>query len=372
MLADVVQVESGKVVILDDELVNVTTLKMLLEDAGFSDVVATTFPGEALALCRSAAVDLLILDVNMPQMDGFEVMRQLGEMRLSPPPVVLMLTAQSSVEFRRKALVGGARDYVTKPFDTVELFARVRNLLEMKLLQDRMRNQQYILEEVVKKRTQALLETQESLLRSRLEIVHRLGRAAEYRDNETGNHIIRMSRTCDLLARSIGMPEHECDLLLHASPMHDIGKIGIPDSILLKPGKLTADEWGIMKSHTRIGADILEGTDSELLKMAATIALYHHERWDGSGYPEGLKETEIPLPGRICAAADVFDALLSERPYKKAWSIPEALQYLKAESGRHFDPEIVRHFLLNQNAIVRVYHAYSDVAEAAPHFQSNL
>jgi putative two-component system response regulator len=219
-----------------------------------------------------------------------------------------------------------------------ELLARVRNLLEVHRYQTHLRRQNVVLEEKVRERTRELHDT-------RLEIIHRLGRAAEYRDNETGLHIIRMSRYSQTLGRLAGLDDEEADLLLHASPMHDIGKIGIPDRILLKPGKLDPDEWTVMQTHARIGADLLDGHPAPLLRMARDIALTHHEKWDGSGYPDGRRGEEIPLVGRIVAVADVFDALTSARPYKPAWPLEKALDYIRAQRGRHFDPALAGLFL---------------------------
>jgi putative two-component system response regulator len=210
-----------------------------------------------------------------------------------------------------------------------------------------------ILEQKVRERTRELEET-------RMEIIRRLGRAAEYRDNETGLHIIRMSKFSQILGQATGMSDQDSGMLLNASPMHDIGKIGIPDSILLKPGKLDADEWEIMKTHSSIGAKILSGHPSELMQMAREIALTHHEKWDGSGYPGGLSGEEIPLSGRIVALADVFDALTSERPYKKAWAVDDAVSFIKENSGKHFDPTLVELFIDRLDEIIEVRDKYAE------------
>jgi putative two-component system response regulator len=250
---------------------------------------------------------------------------------------VIVLTAAQEKQTRLRALSEGAKDFLTKPFDLVEATSRIRNILEVTLLHKRQRDQNRVLERLVRKRTQELHET-------RLEIIRRLGRAAEYRDNETGLHIVRMSHFSAIIGRAAGMSEYEADLMLNASPMHDIGKIGIPDRILLKPGKLDAEEWEIMKTHAAIGARILSGHESELMEMAQMIALSHHEKWDGSGYPHGLRGEEILLEGRIVALADVFDALTSERPYKKAWPLEQAFAEIRRLSGIHFDPHLVEVF----------------------------
>jgi putative two-component system response regulator len=294
----------------------------------------------------------------MPVMDGYQVMKLLDSSLQGQVPPIMVLTAQHDQQYRSRALTGGARDYVTKPFDRAELLARVRNLLEVQLLQRYMLNQKDALEFMVSERTREIQET-------RLQVIRRLGRAAEYRDNETGLHIVRMSQISMVIGRASGMSSRQCDVLLNASPMHDIGKIGIPDNILLKPGKLTDDEWVIMKQHPLIGADILSGDQSELLVMAQLIALAHHEKWDGSGYPSGLSGTNIPVEGRIVAIADVFDALTSERPYKQAWPIEEAVQYIKDNSGKHFDPQLTSYFIDNLDEIIEISHRYAEPVEGS-------
>jgi putative two-component system response regulator len=268
------------------------------------------------------------------------------------PPIVI-LTAQHGRDYLLKALAAGARDFIGKPFDRTELLMRVRNTLEVQLAHRMVHDQKAVLEEMVRARTEALNQ-------SRLQVVRRLGRAAEYRDNETGLHIIRMSQFSALLAKSLGWSATDCELMLHASPMHDVGKIGIPDAILLKPAKLDPDEWEIMKTHSTIGADILDEGDSDLLRLASIIALSHHERWDGSGYPHGRAGEAIPQAGRIVAVADVFDALTSSRPYKKAWLVEEAVAFIHDNTGTHFDPEVVAHFHQCQPEILAIRGRYME------------
>lgn len=234
-------------------------------------------------------------------------------------------------------LASGAKDFVSKPFERLEVLFRARNILEVRLLHKQLINHNEILEQKVMKRTAQLAEAQ-------LKLIECLGKAAEFRDNETGMHVIRMSRASHLLAKTMGLPSEDCELILHASPMHDIGKIAIPDDVLLKPSQLKGDEWTKMKTHAEIGAEILESYDSELMQLAAVIARTHHERWDGSGYPAGLKREEIPLCTRIVSVCDVFDALTSTRPYKEAWPTEKAVNYLFSESGKHFDPYVVMSF----------------------------
>jgi putative two-component system response regulator len=329
---------AARILIVDDEPVNLKLLGRMLRDQGYRNLVQVQDARTVVDVYREAPVDLILLDLNMPHVDGFGVMEQLRELRDPLLPPIVVLTAQTGREFLLRALHGGARDFITKPFERPELLVRVRNLLEIHLAHRITHDQKNLLEAMVRERTAELRET-------RLQVVQRLGRAAEYRDNETGNHILRMSHSAVLLARRLGFDEVQCELLLHASPMHDIGKIGIPDHILLKPGKLTAEEWEIMKTHTTIGAHILEGDDSELLNFAREIAISHHEKWDGGGYPHGLAGEAIPLSGRIVAIADVFDALTSERPYKKPWPVEEAVAYIREQSGSHFEPRIVKEFL---------------------------
>ncbi len=348
---------AAKILLVDDEPANIKLLDRTLGTFGYQNIITTTDPRSVLGLFQQHPFDLIILDLNMPYLDGFEVMRQLHELgRLDMPPI-LILTAQHDQEHRVRALRGGAHDYVTKPFAVDELLARVRNLLQVQLYQKSIRGRNQLLEERVRERTRELYDT-------RLQIVRRLGRAAEFRDNETGLHIVRMSKMSVVLGEASGLSSAECELLLNASPMHDIGKIGIPDQILLKPGKLESNEWEIMKTHTTIGAEILSGDDSELLSMARIIALCHHEKWDGSGYPHGLVGENIPLVGRIVALADVFDALTSERPYKKAWPLDAAMQYVEDNRGKHFDPRLVDLFQTSLPDILTIKDQFAEPGHA--------
>lgn len=331
-------IKDSRILIVDDEEANVRLIEKILSLGGYHNYYSTTDSTKAVELYKQQQPHLILLDLNMPQFDGFDVMHQLTITESSDNfPSILVLTAQTDRDTRIRALNSGAKDYVHKPFDRVELLSRIRNHLEVKRLHETIQQQNNFLEDKVAERTHELQKT-------RLEVIHRLGLAAEYRDSETGFHIIRMSKISAELAKAVGLSDAECELILNSSPMHDIGKLGIPDSVLLKPGKLDAAEWEIMKAHTIIGAEILSGGDSELLIQAKLIAMTHHERWDGSGYPKGLKGEEIPLVGRIVALADVFDALTSERPYKEAWSVTEAKNYILEMSGKQFDPKLVEIF----------------------------
>lgn len=347
------EIEKARILIVDDEPANLKLLDKMLATQGYTQRVLLQDPREVVDSYRSARADLILLDINMPYLDGYQVMAQLRELNDPLLPPILILTAQHGRDFLLLALAAGARDFVTKPFDRNELLMRVRNLLEAQLAHRLLHDQKTVLEELVRIRTAELHHT-------RLQVVQRLGMAAEYRDEETGNHILRMSHICVVLARALGWEEEQCDLMLNASPMHDIGKIGIPDAILLKPGRLEAAEWDIMKTHAAIGARLLDGDTSSLMRLAREIALTHHEKWDGSGYPNGLAAEAIPIAGRIAAVADVFDALTSARPYKKAWSVDDAVTFVRNNSGQHFDPALVDAFLKNLPAILSIRGRYLD------------
>jgi len=345
--------EEASILIIDDEPANLKLLNKMLRSVGYNKLCLIQDPREVLKQYQQCRPDLILLDINMPHMDGFDVLNKLKELNDPLLPPIVVLTAQTGREYKLRALTEGARDFISKPFDQTELQARVRNLLDVHLAHRLMHDQKNVLDAMVRERTEELRHT-------RLQVIQRLGRAAEYRDNETGSHIIRMSQFSMLIAQIMGLSQDQCDLILHASPMHDIGKIGIPDHILLKPGKLDPDEWEIMKGHSLIGATLLEGDDSALIQMARSIALTHHEKWDGSGYPRGLAGPDIPIEGRIVAIADVFDALTSERPYKKAWSVEDAVNLIRDGANSHFDPRIVECFLEVLPEILVVRTQYSD------------
>ena len=281
----------------------------------------------------------MVLDLHMPHMDGFEVMERVrSALRPGRYFPILVLTGDQDPEVRQRALAVGATDFLTKPFNGVEVILRVKNLLEVHLLQKRLRRQNETLEERVEVRTRELAGAQ-------VEILRRLALAAEYRDDVTGHHAERVGVLSSLLGRMVDLSESQVQLLRRAATLHDVGKIGIPDAILMKPGPLTPPEFEVMKSHTEIGARILSGSRFPLLRMAREVALHHHDRWDGTGYNEGFAGEEIPLVGRIVAVADVFDSLTHERPYKGASSVPDAIQAIRDGSESHFDPAVVEAFL---------------------------
>lgn len=344
---------SARILVVDDERANLILMDRLLRAEGYTDLVLIEDPREVIAAYQEARTDLLLLDIRMPHLTGFEIIDQLVALNDPLMPPILVLTAEHSHDHLLRALQAGARDFIGKPFDRAEVLVRVRNMLDVQLAHRMTFDQRHLLERLVHDRTREIRET-------RLQVVQRLGRAAEYRDNETGLHILRMSHTSALLARRLGWDEARCEVMLHASPMHDIGKIGIPDSILLKPGRLTPEERRIMQTHTTIGGDILSGGESDLLRMARDIALTHHEKWDGSGYPRGLAGEAIPMAGRIVALADVFDALTSERPYKKAWEVEEALQWIRESADGHFDPRLTELFFRVLSEILAIRERFSE------------
>ena len=341
------EIMNGRILIVDDKQENILLLEDILNKAGYKSVLSTSDPRDVLDLFVSFQPDLLLLDINMPHMSGFEVMEQIKEVFKSDYLPVLVLTAYHDRETRLHALRIGARDFVSKPFDNEEVLCRIRNLLEVTLAHRHIKNSNTLLDQEVESKTRELHET-------RLEIIRRLGLAAEFKDRETANHIIRMSKICQILGVACGLSEKEGELILNASPMHDVGKIGIPDNILMKPDKLDSDEWETMKGHPEIGYRLLDGHSSEIMNAAKVIALTHHEKWDGSGYPRGIAGEDIPVMGRVCALADVFDALTSKRPYKKPWSMQEATDEIVKYTGKHFDPKMVDSFLEIKDDIYKV------------------
>lgn len=342
-----------QVLIVDDNEVNLVLFSALVKK--LDDTVAQSFadPMTALAWARTAAVDLVIVDYMMPGMDGMEFIQQFKQMAAHAEVPVLMITANDQKQVRYRALDSGASDFLTKPVDKVEFLARVKNMLTLSEARKGLHNRAQWLADEVRKATSEILQRER-------ETVMRLCKATEFRDPETGAHILRMAHYSRLIASRLGFSLEQQDLLLEAAPMHDIGKVGIPDRILLKPARLTAEEFEVMKRHATLGYDLLKGSSSRVLQVGAAIALGHHEKYDGSGYPFGLQGEDIPIFSRIVAVADVFDALTSERPYKKAWPLEEAVDHLKAVSGQHFDPQVVQAFLGDWDEVLAIRNRYQD------------
>jgi putative two-component system response regulator len=322
------------VVIVDDNPVNLTVMEHLVSRV--DDAAPRVFrEGEAgLAWCREHEPDLVIVDYQMPDVDGMEFMRRIRALPGRDDLPLLMVTANTDRDLRREALEGGATDFLNKPVDRAEFTARVRNMLRLRAMTRRLTDRAIELEQAVAKATRALVTTERDTLLC-------LARAAEYRDPETGAHVLRMAEFSRAIAAAMGMNAEYQALIRKAAPLHDVGKLGTPDHILLKPSRLTPQEMDVMRQHTTIGWQILREHRSPVLQMGATIALTHHEKWDGSGYPRALSGPDIPLEGRIVAIADVLDALTSVRPYKHAWDFGEARGFIEKGAGRHFDPECV-------------------------------
>jgi putative two-component system response regulator len=328
---------AARILIVDDEHANIDILRRVLARAGFTNVESTTDSRQAAARYLERRHDLILLDLHMPHLDGLEVMDQLNEIASASFLPILILSGDLTPEARRDALSRGAKDFVNKPFQQDELLLRIRTLLETRLLYVQIQNQNARLEATVRERTRELVEAQ-------IEIIERLAVAAEYRDDNTGQHTQRVGQMSALLARQLGLPDSQVSLIARAAPLHDVGKIGVPDTILMKMGKLTPAEFEVVKLHTIIGARILSGGKFPLLRLAEEIAFSHHERWDGAGYA-GMRGTDVPLAGRIVAVADVFDALTQQRPYKPAWPVAEAIAEIDRQRERQFDPAVVDAFL---------------------------
>ena len=364
-----VDVETARIMIVDDEPINIKVVRRYLIEAGYRNFFTTTLPVQAATMIVENEPDVILLDIVMPAVSGLDILANIrADTRLAYIPV-LILTASDDRETRVQALNLGATDLLAKPVDAVELIPRVRNALLVKSHHNHLVHQAEELERQVAQRTA-------ELARSRLEVIHCLGRAAEYRDNETGRHVMRVGRYVGIIARHLGMEPSHVEILEIAAPLHDLGKLGIPDAILLKPGKLSPpefeimqehcrlgertfeplspSEWDAYRHHTSLGEKILEVAASPILEMAARIALTHHEKWDGSGYPEGLSGEEIPIEGRITAVADVFDALSNARPYKPAFPLERCFAIIEDGRGKHFDSRVVDAFFACREKILAV------------------
>jgi len=353
----------AQILLVDDEPANILLLQRILGGAGYTNLFCAKDGYAALELCECESFDLILLDLMMPGCDGFAVLRELSPLLAREQLPVMMLTADASRPTKQRALDSGARDFLTKPFDAVEVLLRVKNLLETRLLTLQMRDFNRRLEERVARRTEELSESYDKLVvayahleqwqraveQGQMEVLQRLTQAAELRDDDTGQHTLRVGELSARLAAKLGLSREQTELIRRAAPLHDVGKIGVSDTILLKPGLLTPDEFALMKTHTIVGAHLLSSGQSEFVRAAEAIALSHHERFDGTGYPHGKHGENIPLEGRIVSVVDVFDALTHERPYKVAWSEEAALSEIEAQRGRQFDPRIVDAFV----AIIR-------------------
>jgi response regulator RpfG family c-di-GMP phosphodiesterase len=341
------------IVVIDDTLANLTLTSAMVNRIEGGRAVPFSDPSKALAFCTSTTPDLVIVDYMMPQMDGLEFIERLRKHAGLEELPILMITSETEREVRYRALELGATDFLQKPLDKVEFQARIRNALFVR---------RAFLAQVERSRTLSdEVTAATAVIRAReLETILRLARAAEYRDPETGLHILRMAQYSVMIARHLGWTRQPLDYLLHAAPMHDVGKVGTPDQILLKPGKLTAEEFETMKEHAMIGWLILRDSSSPILQLAAEIAYTHHEKVNGSGYPRGLVGEDIPEVGRIVAVADVFDALTSVRPYKPAWSMEKAVAMLVEGRGSHFDPRCVDVFVGDLDEILAIRAAYDD------------
>jgi putative two-component system response regulator len=343
--------------IVDDEPQNLMVLEAMLISQGYKVTMANNGK-QAIEKALTDPPDLVLLDIMMPVMDGYETVQALKENEKTRHIPVVMVTALTQVEDRVKALESGADDFMTKPVDKTEVRARVRSLLKVKAYNDHMKNYQKELETEVARQTEELRRAFNQLKEANLETIIRLSRAAEYKDDDTGAHVLRMSHYAAAIACKMGYEHDMCRRILEAAPMHDVGKIGIPDSILLKPGPLNADEWDVMRRHPFMGKKILEGSDSPIIQLAETIAYTHHEKWDGTGYPKKLKGTDIPQVGRIVALADVFDALTTKRPYKEPFSLEKSFTIIREERDRHFDPEVVDAFFNAEDEILLIKEKY--------------
>ena len=349
-----INIKKLNILICDDSISNVMLLEKLLNDQGYVSVTTVTDPVKVLPLMLGASFDLLLLDIEMPNLTGIEVMQQINDSALKQQYIpVLVLTGNQNAEVRNEALQVGAQDFITKPFDTTEVLLRVRNLLRVRGAYIAQTGMNAELEKRVEKRTTELERATEILIK-------RLAQAGEMRDTDTGRHVLRVGKYARVMADGIGLPDEIGFMIEKAAPLHDLGKIGIADDILLKKGKLTDEEREIMNSHAQMGADLLSDHESMLVQMAGSIALNHHERWDGKGYPRGISGESIPIEGRITALSDVFDALTTIRPYKEAWSIDETIEYIKKMAGLQFDPKLVDVFVAKLDKILEIKSAYDD------------
>jgi putative two-component system response regulator len=331
--------ESAKILIVDDQTTNIELLERILGRAGYKQIRTTTSPRQAIPIFQDYQPDIILLDLHMPDMDGRELLQLINP--LIPKNVflpIVILTADITAKAKREALLLGANDFLTKPLDSVEVLLRMRNLLHTRYLNQAVQQYNQMLEERVKQRTLELEMAQSA-------IIECLAKASEYRDDNTGEHARRVGEMSKKLALALGYNKDEAEMICHAASLHDLGKIGIPDQILLKPGSLTTEEFNVMQTHTTIGKEILSNAPFPLLQYARNIVHTHHERWDGTGYPQGLIGEEIPLEGQIVSIVDVYDALTHRRPYKSSWPVERALAEIVNQKGKQFNPKVVDAFI---------------------------
>jgi putative two-component system response regulator len=367
----------SQIMIIDDEIVNIEIVQAYLEEEGFVNFTTTTESVNAANMMKAVKPAIVLLDIKMPQVSGLDILQRMRhDDQLKYVPVII-LTVSADSETKMKALNLGASDFLAKPVDPSELLVRLENVLAVKAYQDHLSDYSERLEQQVQIRTN-------ELFRSRQEAIHCLARAAEYRDDDTGRHVLRVGRYSRIVADQLGFPEPAVEILEQAAQLHDIGKIGIPDGVLRKPGALNPEEYDLIKrhcamgrriiqpmalddvellrQHTSLGADIMAvASSSPVFKVAALIAETHHEKWDGSGYPLGLKGTDIPIEGRIVAVADVFDAISSDRPYKRAFPLDKSLEIIEEGRGKHFDPQVVDAFFARKDDIIRAQMQFMDM-----------
>ncbi|MDE0866568.1 MAG: response regulator [Rubripirellula sp.] len=363
------------VMIIDDESINIEIVKAYLEEEGFENLIATTQASQAMGMLREHRPDIVLLDIKMPEISGLELLRMMRSDRDMMMIPAIVLTAANDPQVKLQALRLGASDFLAKPVDPSELTLRLENVLAVKAYQDHLADYSEKLERQVQIRT-------EELVHSRQEAIHCLARAGEFRDDDTGRHVTRVGRYSALIAAELGFPQAAVDLIEQAAQLHDVGKIGIPDAILHKPGKLDPQEFEIiqehcnigrriinplsheesirLKTHTSVGLQIMGSTNSPVLRLASVIAATHHEKWDGTGYPKGLAGNAIPIEGRIVAVADVFDALSSARPYKEAFPLDRCLKILADSRSKHFDPRVLDAFLRRKDEAIHVREDYVD------------
>jgi len=346
-----IDTRKAKILVVDDLVENTTMIEAIFRKNGYTNIFIQNDSRRVIDMTIETEYDLVILDINMPFKSGMEILKELKKIYIDAYAPVFILTANLSREIRIAALQNGAQDFLEKPFDPVEFIHRASNIIYTRLLFNSHRMSNEYMELKIRERTRNLEE-------ARKDIILRLGRMAEYRDNETGDHVMRVSKISGILARGYGMDFRKVEMIELVAPMHDVGKVGIPDHILLKPDKLTDEEFKLMQTHTLIGEDILANHPSEVIQVASKVARSHHEKWDGSGYPDNLKADDIPVECRIISVADVFDALTSARPYKEPWPIQKAHDKILELSGTHFEPAIVDIFSRKITEIIEVINLY--------------